>query len=94
MPQPLYKLIDGPLLKRLMKRPDQGGQRHTVRSLSVVTGISRSKISNMTRDHMKVVTAEQATATAEAVGVNRKALFTPELFSFENRDTGGITDGR
>lgn len=94
MPQPLYELIDGPLLKRLMKRPDQGGQRHTVRSLSEVTGISRSKISNMTRDRMTVVTADQATATAEAVGVNRKALFTPRLFSFENRDKGGTPDER
>ena len=73
-----YVLTDGPLLKRLMKRPDTGGTRHTVRSLAAATGISKSKISSMLNDRQTRVTAHQANLTAEAVGVRRKAIFMPQ----------------
>lgn len=89
MPDPRYRLTDGQLLRRLMRCPDTGGQRHTVRSLAAVTGISKSKISSMLRDQQAKVTAEQAALTAEAVGVRRKALFTPPLSAFADTDTKG-----
>ncbi|MDX2707300.1 hypothetical protein PV350_31260 [Streptomyces sp. PA03-6a] len=72
-----YELNDGHLLRRLMRCPDKGGTRHTVRSLADATGLSKSKISNMLNDRSKKVPEGAADATAEAVGEQRKALFTP-----------------
>lgn len=89
-PEPTYRLNDGELLARLMRCPDKGGQRHTVRSLSAVTGISKSKISCMIRDrHTRPLPQSKATATAEAVGVSRRALFTPTLSAFADADMEG-----
>lgn len=86
MPDTRYRLIDGQMLRRLMSCPDVDGQRHTVRTLAAVTGISKSKISSMLHDHQKRVTAEQAAATARAVGVSRKAIFLPLLSASADTD--------
>ncbi|MET9140510.1 hypothetical protein [Streptomyces parvulus] len=75
-----YALIDGELLLRLMKCPDRGGQKHTVRTLAEATGLGRTKISKMTRDEpVRPLTAMQASAMARAVNVRRKAIFTQTL---------------
>lgn len=86
MPDTRYRLIDGQLLSRLMRCPDSGGQHHTVRSLAAVTGISKSKISSMTRDRQTEVTADQAECIARAVGERRKALFLPASSLIANED--------
>lgn len=90
-PEPTYRLTDGDLLGRLMRCPDKGGRRHTVRSLSAATGISKSKISSMLNDRQTKLPESKASATAEAVGVRRKALFTPITSTFmnANNDKGG-----
>ena len=85
--EPTYRLTDGALLRRLMRCPDTGGQRHTVRSLSAVTGISKSKINCMLRDQQTKLPESKASATAEAVGVHRKALFMPIASAFADADT-------
>lgn len=82
MPDTRYRLIDGQLLCRLMRCPDVGGQRHTVRSLAAVTGISKSKIGSMLHDQQTEVSADQAALMARAVGVKRKALFLPSVSAF------------
>ncbi|MFE5159678.1 hypothetical protein ACFRNT_14380 [Streptomyces sp. NPDC056697] len=89
MSAPRFRLIDGPLLSRLMRCPDTGGKRHTARSLAAETGISKSKINSMIHDRQTRVTEEQAERTAEAVGVNRKALFTPCMSAFADTDDRG-----
>ena len=82
-----FALIDGALLLRLMKCPDRGGQRHTVRSLAEATGIGRSKISKMTRgESVRPLTGAQASDMARAVGVRRKAIFTHSLSVSANTD--------
>lgn len=91
MPEPdqktTYRLNDGKLLARLMRCPDRGGKRHTVRSLSAATGISKSTISKMTRERpTRPLPAPQATLLAEQVGVHRKALFTPTVSVFADTD--------
>jgi transcriptional regulator with XRE-family HTH domain len=85
--EPIYRLIDSDLLGRLMRYPNKGGTRHTVRSLADATGISKSKISNMLNGRQTKLPESKATATAVAVGVNRKALFTPIVFTFTNLNT-------
>lgn len=85
--EPSYRLTDGDLLGRLMRYPDSDGRRHTVRSLSAATGISKSKISSMLNDRQTKLPESKAAATAEAVGVRRKALFTPIVSTFVNADT-------
>lgn len=86
--EPTYRLTDGELLARLMRCPDKGGARHTVRSLSVATGISKSKISNMTRDEpTRPVSETQASLLAQAVGVRRKAIFMPITSVSADTDT-------
>jgi hypothetical protein len=87
--EPAYRLIDGDLLGRLMKCPDKGGTRHTVRSLADATGISKSKISNMLNDRQTKLPESKASATAAAVGVNREALFIPITFTFTNTNGTG-----
>ncbi|CAL9599768.1 hypothetical protein [Streptomyces sp. enrichment culture] len=75
-----FTLIDGELLLRLMKCPDRGGQKHTVRTLAEVTGIGRTKISKMTRgEPVRPLNGTQASNMARAVGVSRKAIFTHTL---------------
>jgi hypothetical protein len=84
--EPTYNLNDGELLARLMRCPDKGGQRHTVRSLSAATGISKSKISSMINDRQTQLPESKASATARAVGVRRKALFTPTTSAYADTD--------
>ena len=84
-----YRLTDGPLLSRLMRCPDEGGTRHTVRSLADVSGVGKSKLSCMLRDRQMRVTSEQAVRIAEAVGVRRTALFTPIVSAFADTDDAG-----
>lgn len=86
--EPYYRLIDGALLGRLMRCPDTGGRRHTVRSLSAATGVSKSKISSMLHDRQTRLSEGKANATAREVGVHRKAIFTPIVSTFTNTDTG------
>lgn len=86
---PRFRLIDGPLLSRLMRCPDTGGRRHTARSLATETGISKSKINSMIHDRQTRVTEEQADRIAKAVGVTRKALFAPCLSALADTDNGG-----
>lgn len=73
--QPRFRLNDGQLLSRLMRCPDMGGRLHTLRSLSAATGVSKSKLSDMTHGRQMDVGEPEADAIAEAVGVTRKALF-------------------
>ncbi|MEV6105753.1 helix-turn-helix domain-containing protein [Streptomyces sp. NPDC051940] len=86
MPEPAYLLNDGPLLRRLMRCPDVDGTRHTVRTLADAIGIGKSKVSAMLNGRQPKLTASQARRAAEAVGVTRKALFTPSLSAFANTD--------
>lgn len=79
-----YRLNDGQLLSRLMRCPDQGGKRHTLRSLAATAGVSKSKLNTMLHGSQMDVTAEQADAIAEAVGVQRRGLFTPTAFVIAN----------
>jgi hypothetical protein len=72
-----YYLIDGPLLGRLMRCPDTGGTRHTMRSLAAAAGVNKGKIANLLHDRRTKVTAQQATDIASAVGAHRYALFVP-----------------
>lgn len=86
--EPTYRLIDGDLLARLMRCPDKGGTRHTTRSLSDATGISKSKISNMTRDEpTRPLPETQASLLAQAVGVRRRAIFTPTMSASADTNT-------
>ena len=80
-------LTPGQLLARLMRRPDTGGTRHTVRSLAAATGISKSKISSMLRDQQTRLPEHKADAVAHEVGVRRKALFTPIVSTIANTNT-------
>jgi hypothetical protein len=85
-----YQLIHGLLLRRLMRCPDTGGTRHTVRSLAEASGVSKSKIGYMMRGRQMRVTASQARAIAEAVGLPREALFTPTTSTFTNATTESV----
>jgi DNA-binding transcriptional regulator YdaS (Cro superfamily) len=70
-----------------MRCPDASGKRHTLRSLADTTGVSKSKLNSMIHGHQLDVTAEQALAIAEAVGVQRGALFTPKTFVIANANS-------
>lgn len=87
LPYTHYRLTSGHLLNRLMRCPDTGGTRHTVRSLAAVSGVGKSKIGYMIRGRQMMVTTEQATAIAEAVDIPRTALFTPITSTFKNTST-------
>lgn len=87
--EPTYRLTDGDLLGRLMRCPDKGGRRHTVRSLAAATGVSKSKISYMLKDRQTRLPESKATAMAEAVDVHRKALFTPIVSASADTDKEG-----
>jgi hypothetical protein len=82
-----FHLIHGQLLNRLMRCPDVGGQRHTLRSLSAATGVSKSKLSSMVNGKQMGVDEPEADAIAEAVDIPRGALFTPSVSAFANEDT-------
>lgn len=86
MPDPLYRLHDGELLRRLMRQPAPGGTRHSVQSLADAVGVSTSKVNKLISEQRPYLTGEQAEACARAVGVHRKALFSPRSFSFENEN--------
>ncbi|MGW1039845.1 hypothetical protein [Streptomyces sp. NPDC002547] len=88
-PEPMYALIDGDLLGRLMRCPDPDGQRHTVRSLAEATGVSKSKISYMLKDKQKKLPESKASAMAQAVHVRRRALFTPIVSASADTDKEG-----
>lgn len=81
-----YRVHDGPLLKRLMHCPEPGGTPHTVRSLAKAVGLSRSKIQALVDEVRPTVEPDQADRIAKAVGVRRKALFSPPAFAFEDKD--------
>lgn len=83
-----YRLIDGALLARLMRCPDQDGERHTVRTLAVASGVSKSKLGYMIHGRQMKVTGQQAARIAEAVGVPQTALFHPLLSAFADTDGG------
>lgn len=87
MRQDRYRLNDGQLLSRLMRCPDVGGKRHTLRSLAATAGVSKSKLNSMLHGNQMDVTATQADVIAEAVGVRRGALFTPKTFVIANANT-------
>lgn len=87
--EPTYRLIDGDLLRRLMRCPASGGQRHTVRSLSAATGVSKSKISSMLNDRQTKLPESEASAMAKAVDVHRKAIFTPIVSASADTDKEG-----
>lgn len=84
MPYARYRLINGQLLSRLMRCPDTGGVRHTVRSLAAVTGVGKSKLGYMLRNRQMTVTTEQALAIAQALDIPRVALFAPIVSTFED----------
>lgn len=84
LPHAHYRLTSGHLLNRLMRCPDTGGIRHTVRSIADASGVGKSKISNMLNGRQMTVTTEQALAIAEAVDIPLAALFTPLVSTFKN----------
>lgn len=88
MPEHRYRLTSGQLLSRLMRCPDAGEQRHTVRSLAAAAGVSKSKIHSMLRGRQTKVTEEQANRIAEAVGAHRSPLFTRITSAFADTDRG------
>lgn len=79
-----YYLSDGQLLQRLMKCPQPGGTRHTVRSLATLTKVGKSKLSNAINGRQTRFTAEDADTIAAAVGVQRSPLFLPRTFVIAN----------
>lgn len=82
-----FRLIDGQLLSRLMRCPDKGGRRHTLRSLSAATGVSKSKLSSMINGRQMEVDEPEAAAIAEAVDIPTRALFAPSVFASANTNT-------
>jgi len=86
VPDARYRLHDGPLLKRLMRHPEQGGEVHTMRSLAGVTGLSYSKIHKLITEERPFVDEPDADRIAEAVQVHRRALFAPTQSPFEYGD--------
>jgi len=88
LPCARYRLTNGQLLSRLMRCPDTGGTRHTVRSLAAVTGVGKSKLGYMLRNRQMVVTADQAIAIAEALDIPTAALFAPITSAFKDTTPG------
>jgi plasmid maintenance system antidote protein VapI len=88
LPDDRYRLHDGELLRRLMKRPLEGGTVHTVRSLADATGLSYSKIQKLIKEERPDVDAPEADRIAEAVQSRRRALFSPTSFTFKNENEG------
>lgn len=86
MPHAHYRLHHGKLLQRLMRCPDTGGTRHTVRSLATIAGVGKSKVGYMLRNRQMVVTADQAAAIARALDLPTAALFAPIGSTFKNAD--------
>jgi hypothetical protein len=87
VPDDRYRLHDGPLLKRLMKQPIEGGLVYTVRSLAERVGLSYSKIQKLVKEDRPTVSEDEADRIAKAVQANRKALFSPTPSPFEDGDT-------
>lgn len=81
---PRYRVHDGPLLRRLMRNPESDGVRHTVRSLGEATGLSPSKIHKLITEERPTVTPAEADRIAEALAVQRKALFAPTSSPYSN----------
>lgn len=81
-----YYLSDGQLLQRLMKCPEPGGTRHTVRSLATLTKVGKSKLSSAINGRQTRFSAEDAYAIAAAVGVQVSPLFLPTVFVIANAD--------
>ncbi|WP_406298095.1 helix-turn-helix domain-containing protein [Embleya sp. NBC_00888] len=81
-----YRIVDGDLLHRLMRRPPSG-TRLTVRDLADLLGLSKSKISGMITGTRPVVTAETAEQTCLILGVHRAALFLPVLSTSLDMDS-------
>ncbi|MEV4438201.1 helix-turn-helix transcriptional regulator [Streptomyces sp. NPDC049577] len=71
-----------------MAHPESGGAVHTVRSLARATGVSWSKIHRLITEERPTVTRDQADRIANAVQVNRKALFTPTSSPFGDANEG------
>jgi hypothetical protein len=84
--QETYRVTDGALLGRLMRLPEPGGTAHTARSLAGLVGLSESKVRKLIKETRPYVTEPVADAIASALGVHRKALFSPRSFSFENEN--------
>ncbi|GCD94042.1 hypothetical protein EHYA_01698 [Embleya hyalina] len=78
MPPEQYRIVDGDLLHRLMRRPPSGA-RLTIRDLANLLGLSKSKVSGMITGSRPVVTAATAERTCTVLGVHRAALFLPIL---------------
>lgn len=87
MPNQMYRLHDGALLRRLMSQPGSGGMTHTARSLGEAIGVSASKVQKLISGRRPDVTEAVADAIAREVGVNRNALFAPRSFPFMNENT-------
>lgn len=81
-----YRLHDGELLQRLMRQPAPGGTRHSAQSLADAVGVSASKVHKLISEQRPYLEEAQAEACASAVGVHRKALFSPCSFSFVNEN--------
>jgi hypothetical protein len=85
--EPIYRLTNAPLLKRLMRGPTENGRRHTARSLSDATGISKSKIWHMIHGRQPKLPQSKMHAVLNEVDAEQGWLFTPIAYTFKNANT-------
>jgi hypothetical protein len=87
--EPIYRLTNAPLLKRLMRGPTENGRRHTARSLADATGISKSKIWHMIHGRQSKLPQSKMQAVLDEVDAEEDWLFTAIPFTFKNVNTKG-----
>ncbi|KAA6221764.1 XRE family transcriptional regulator [Streptomyces albofaciens JCM 4342] len=73
---PLYRLLDSDLLRRLMQRTGSG-QRITVRELAMRSGCARGTVGNLLSGVQGCVPGPVAHALSAAIGVDVLVLFAP-----------------
>lgn len=85
--EPIYRLTNASLLKRLMRGPTENGRRHTARSLAAATGISKSKIWHMINGRQPKLPQSKMRAVLNEVDAEQAWLFTPITYTFKNANT-------
>lgn len=73
---PMYRLVDAELFKRLMERSGTGA-RVTYRDLAATAGVSLGTISNILNGTCKDVPFQTAAAMTQRIGVDLLVAFEP-----------------
>ncbi|MEU4205626.1 hypothetical protein AB0F64_37640 [Streptomyces sp. NPDC026294] len=73
---PLYRLLDADLLRRLMQRTGSG-QRITVRELAMRSGCARGTVGNLLSGAQACIPGPTAHTLCHTIGVDVLVLFTP-----------------